>query len=86
MDGINLLKWKKISKYCISCQAYNVAVYLSNGIPKYAAWFKEENLGWFDTAKEAKHEAVSHYKRELAKPNVKTRKSRLEEIMGGNSS
>lgn len=81
-----MLRWKKISKYCINCQDYYVAVYYSRGIPKYAAWFKEENLGWFDTSKEARHEAVSHYKRELAKSNDQTPKSRLEEIMGGNSS
>lgn len=79
-----MLNWKKLNKYCIYAKEYTVAVYYG-GETKYAAWYGKEILGWYNTAKEAKDEAISHYTKQLTELGNETSRTRLEEIMGGNS-
>jgi len=56
------VRWAKRGEYyAISdCSKYKVAVWYGDGEPMYLLSYGNETLGWYDTAKQAQHEAERH--------------------------
>jgi hypothetical protein len=46
--------WTKVSNYCIKSGDYLISKYINNGAVKYALIHNNKNIGYFNTADEAK--------------------------------
>ena len=49
-----VMLWTKVSNYCIKSGDYLISKYINNGAVKYALIHNNKNIGYFNTADEAK--------------------------------
>jgi len=63
------IKWKKVSDYCIECDNVFISKYKVMDIEKFVLFHGIDIIKVYNTAKEAKDEAMAFIKSKPAKPS-----------------
>jgi len=78
------MKWKKIDNYAIGADNYTIAKVIVAGNAKYVLWeVPDKMVKIFNTAQEAKNEAMEHYKRKPAISDRAYKFTRPDGAVGG---